>query len=80
MPRSRTKTPSVPTMLNWQKVYLTQMKDMVERGAIQPDRGRQVAKGLKYTIKALEGSVADYKSERRKSKEDAYKEASEYFE
>jgi hypothetical protein len=67
-------------MLNWQKVYLTQMKDMVERGAIQPDRGRQVAKGLKYTIKALEGSVADYKSERRKSKEDAYKEASEYFE
>jgi hypothetical protein len=66
-------------MMRWLKVYLAQMKDMVERDAIQPERARQVAKGLKYAIKALEASGNDHRAAKRKQLENAYQEASEFF-
>jgi len=79
MPRTRTTTPSVPTMLRWQRIYLGQMKEMIERGAIDEKYGRRVAKGLKYTIKALEESATDYRNGRRRAEKDTYEEADKYF-
>ena len=81
MPRSRkTEDMSPPTMLRWLKVYLTEVVKMIEEDRIYREEGLKVAKGLRYSIRALEISATKYKRARQVAREDEYKDAAKRLE
>lgn len=77
MPRKRkTEDMSIPTILNWLKIYHTELVKKTQNGEIFEEPGKRSVKGLRYTIKALEDSYSQYKREsqaaRRKAQADEY--------
>ena len=80
MPFKRKEDPSPPSMLRWLKAYYASLPKMVEEGRIYKEDAAKVAKGLRYTIKALEGNINSFKKEKRREAENEYAAAREYFE
>jgi len=66
-------------MLHWLKVYLSSLPEIVDDGRLYEEQGAKVAKGLKYSIKALEDSRAQWRKEKRKAAEDGYQAAVSRF-
>ena len=80
MPTKRTETPSVPTLRHWLEVYYSWLPQLIEEGGIHPEYGQKVAKGLKYSIRALDDSATEYRKKKREEFKSQVNEADEYFE
>jgi hypothetical protein len=76
----QTTQPSVPTLTKWLKLYYTWIPQMIEEERIQEKWGREVAKGLKHSITALENSKKQWMREKRITAEENYNGAKQYFE
>jgi hypothetical protein len=76
MARSRKTEDVAPTtILRWLKVYMVELHKMVEDGRIYEEEGKKAAKGLRYSITALEDSKKKWMKERATNAEEAYKQA-----
>jgi hypothetical protein len=65
MPGRRTVKPSAPTILRWLKIYYSWLPELIESGGLTSEHGTRTAKGLRYSIKALEESYSEYKRQKQ---------------
>lgn len=83
MPGKRSVKPSAPTILRWLKIYYSWLPELIDGGGLTREHGERVAKGLKYSIKALEESYSEYKRQKqaddREDLKKKVKSTDEYF-
>jgi hypothetical protein len=78
-PQKRTETPSATTMLLWLRKYLVWTAEMEDAKKITPGYAARVAKGLKYSIKALDESIVEYKTQKRATAREEYEQAASRY-
>ena len=68
MPRARkTEDMSLPTINKWLQIYLVEVGKKIDDGTLPEATGRQIARGLKHSIKYLDKSYQDFKAAERAS-------------
>jgi hypothetical protein len=66
-------------MVKWLKLYLAALPKIVDEGRLYEGHAKRIAKGLKYSIAALEDSKSQWVKEQKKNSEDEYRKAVDRF-